>query len=70
MNAAAIECQAMIPALRNVTGVNYSTAVSKGKIQLEIVNFNRGTKKPVEVTKIGEAMPEAEFMTFLRGFKG
>lgn len=70
MNAAAIERQALIRALNAATGTTYSTAVSKGKFQLEIVNFNRGTKNPVEVTKIGAALPEAEFMTFLRNFKG
>jgi hypothetical protein len=69
MNAAAIERQAMIRALKAATGLVYSAAVSKGKFQLEIVNFNRGIKKSVEVTKIGAALPEAEFMTFLRGFK-
>lgn len=70
MNAAAIERQALILALRTATGTNYGIAVSKGKFQLEIVNYNRGTKKPVEVTKVGEALTEAEFMTFLRNFKG
>jgi len=70
MNAAATERQALIHALRAATGTNYSVAVTKGKFQLEVVNFNRESKKSVEVIKVGEAMPEAEFMTFLRNFKG
>jgi hypothetical protein len=70
MNAADTERQALIIALRAATGINYGVAVSKGKFQLEIVNYNRGTKKPVEVTKVGQALVEAEFMDFLRNFKG
>lgn len=63
------ERQALITALRASTGINYSVSVSKGQFQLEVVSFNRGTKKPVEVSKVGPALPEAEFMDFLRNYK-
>lgn len=61
-----IESAKILRALREETGLTYSTSVSKARFQLQILDFSG---KRVSVTAVSEFLPFYEYSEFLRSYR-